>query len=372
MTGVRLLVVEDEEIIAQDIASQLRAMGYVVVATVPSGEKAIATATTAHPDLVLMDIVLRGEMDGIEAAQQIRSSLQIPVVYLTANAESNTLRRAKLSDPFGYILKPFREEELRVAIELALARYQTEQEIQKALNPAPPSECEPSPYSPLAIASHEFRTPLAVIQRSAALLQQSGNTLSEEKKQQYLQHIQAATQSMNQLLEEILMLETTTRKDLILCPQWFNLVAFCQEILQIFQLQGDNHSITFTSSCPVLEVYLDNKLLWHILSNLLSNAVKYSPPGSAIHCTLEQEQDSFRLQITDPGIGISPEDINWLFEPFQRGSNVGQIPGTGLGLAILKASLNHLGGQITVQSQLGQGSCFAITLPLQYQGSPTL
>ena len=124
-----ILVVEDERVVALDIRSQLRNLGYDVPTIVSRGEDAVQTATELSPDLVLMDIHLRGEMDGIQAAQHIRTHLDIPVIYLTAYADDDTLQRAKVTEPFGYVVKPFEERELYTTIEMALYKHRTEQEL---------------------------------------------------------------------------------------------------------------------------------------------------------------------------------------------------------------------------------------------------
>jgi hypothetical protein len=127
--GVRILVVEDESVIASDIRMRLRDMGYEVVAIASSGEEAVRRAIELRPDLVLMDILLQGRMDGIEAAGRIRLSADIPVIYLTAYANDDLLQRAKITEPFGYIIKPFEDTELRFSIEMALFKHGAEQEL---------------------------------------------------------------------------------------------------------------------------------------------------------------------------------------------------------------------------------------------------
>ena len=124
MTKGRILVVEDESIVALDIQDRLESLGYEVPATVASGEMAVELAGMLCPDLVLMDIHLQGLMDGIEAAEQIRQRFGMPVVYVTANADHPTVQRAKLTEPFGYIIKPFDERELHTTIEMALYKHQ--------------------------------------------------------------------------------------------------------------------------------------------------------------------------------------------------------------------------------------------------------
>lgn len=121
-TKARILVVEDEAIVAMDIADCLGSLGYVVVGTTDHGEDAIDKATSLRPDLVIMDIMLKGAMDGITAAETISTRLQIPVIFLTAHSDESTLQRAKITAPYGYILKPFDSEDLRTSVEIALYR----------------------------------------------------------------------------------------------------------------------------------------------------------------------------------------------------------------------------------------------------------
>jgi PAS domain S-box-containing protein len=129
MANERIQIVEDETIIALNIQNMLKTMGYTVVGTASNGEDAIRKAGDLKPDLVLMDIRLAGEMDGVEAAGQIRSKFNIPVVYLTAYADDETLQRAKITEPFGYLIKPFEGRELYTTIEIALYKHRMDRKI---------------------------------------------------------------------------------------------------------------------------------------------------------------------------------------------------------------------------------------------------
>ena len=120
MTPARILVVEDEAVVAADIENHLRGMGYDVCGLIMSGEEAVAQAQEKHPDLVLMDISLSGDMDGVEAADYINETTKIPVVFLTAYTNEDVLARARVTEPFGYLLKPFQARELYTTIEMAL------------------------------------------------------------------------------------------------------------------------------------------------------------------------------------------------------------------------------------------------------------
>lgn len=131
MAETRILVVEDESVVAKDIQWSLKGLGYAICGWASSGGEAIQKAGDLKPDLVLMDVVLKGEMDGIEASEHIRKNFNIPVIYLTAYADEHTLQRAKVTEPFGYILKPFEERELHTTLEVALYRHKTEKAIRE-------------------------------------------------------------------------------------------------------------------------------------------------------------------------------------------------------------------------------------------------
>jgi len=129
MVKNKIMVVEDEIIVAEHIRRSLQNMGYSVTSVASSGAEAIKDAEDNNPDLVLMDIVLDGEIDGIETAKLIRSRFNIPIVFLTAFSDEKILERAKITEPFGYVIKPFNGTELRINIEIALYKHKMEREL---------------------------------------------------------------------------------------------------------------------------------------------------------------------------------------------------------------------------------------------------
>ena len=131
MAKTSILVVEDESIVAKDIQNSLKKLGYSVPSLENTGEDAIDAAGQHRPDLILMDIMLKGDISGIDAAGQIKKRFQIPVIFLTAYADESTLNKAKLTEPYGYIIKPFKEIDLHTSIEMALYKHGKEQEIRK-------------------------------------------------------------------------------------------------------------------------------------------------------------------------------------------------------------------------------------------------
>ncbi len=131
MSKPSVLVVEDESIVAKDIQNSLKKLGYSVFGSSPSGEQALKLIEENQPDVVLMDIMLKGSIDGIETARQIKEKYEIPVIFLTAYADESTLNKAKITEPHGYIIKPFKEIDLHTAIEMAIYKHGKEKDVKK-------------------------------------------------------------------------------------------------------------------------------------------------------------------------------------------------------------------------------------------------
>lgn len=131
MAQTNVLVVEDESIVSKDIQHSLKKLGYHVVGAASTGEQAVELAREHVPDIILMDIMLKGEMSGIDAAEAIRKEANIPVIFLTAYADESTLAKAKVTQPYGYIIKPFKEIDIHTSIEMALYKHKKEAEVLK-------------------------------------------------------------------------------------------------------------------------------------------------------------------------------------------------------------------------------------------------
>ncbi|MGK7903367.1 MAG: ATP-binding protein [Hormoscilla sp.] len=363
MSAAKIMIVEDELLIAKGLSRKLKKLDYTVVDIVSSGEAALESAAVNQPDLILMDIAIKGDWDGIETAAKIHESYDIPVIYVTAYADDRTLERAEDTGSYGYILKPYKERELHATIKIALSKHKKDAVMRQSLAAAEAVSEEKARY--LSIASHDLRSPLVAIQMSAEMLKKSGHKWPEERKQKHLHRIQASVNNMNNLLEEVLTLCRAESGKLIFDPVPMDAIGFCRDLLEQFQPpEGDGHILTFThkSECPP-QIYLDEQLLRHILANLLSNAIKYSPQGGNVSLDIECEKEHISFQIQDEGIGMPAEYQTKLFQRFERAGNVGSIKGTGLGLSIVKQAVELHGGEITVESEEGRGTKFTVTLP---------
>ncbi len=379
----KILVVEDEDVIAYVIKDCLEYSGYIVPAIAVYGEEAIEKAADFHPDLVLMDIMLRGNMNGIEAAQEIITRLNIPIVYLTAHSDQNTLHKAKNSQPFGYIIKPFEENQLITTIEIALNRHQIEVLMREALEKEKENRSINSYF--VSMVSHEFRNPLSSIFNYTELLANQVYNLNEVQIKEYVHQIQNAVKQLDHLFSDVLLIGKAEVGRDSFNPSPLDLEDFCKKIISEIQLSvGNDYKIIFCmqGSCAIKDSSnfginsqslttkyklpgLDKKLLRHIITNLLSNAIKYSPLGSMVYFDLFCVEGEAIFRIQDKGMGIPEIDQENLFTSFHRGSNVGNIPGHGLGLAIVKHYVDLHGGEIAYATKVGMGTTFIVSLPFQ-------
>lgn len=367
---MKILIVEDELIAAENLAETLQDLGYEVAGTVDSGEEAITATATLKPDLVLMDIMLQGQIDGVTAAATLRY-LNIPVIFMTAYGDKDTIVRAKVTEPHGYLVKPFKPQDLQATVEIAwqkhLVEMQQRQELQKQ------QEANQLKSRFISQTSHELRTPLTAILSSSELLKHYSHKLSEEKKQKSYQRIESAVQAMTETIDELLLVSQADSGQLHFNPQPLDVTQLCMDLVD--QLRASDagatpkgvrhkHTLNFQVIGTPAHLYLDKKLLGHILQNLLSNALKYSPEATTVDFQLIFSSSDVAFVIQDRGIGIPPNGLKQLFQPFYRATNTGQIKGTGLGLNIVKYCVDLHGGTISVDSTEGVGTTFTVRLPV--------
>ncbi|MEE3715624.1 ATP-binding protein [Tumidithrix elongata RA019] len=365
MSLPKVLIVEDESIIALDIEDILSSLGYCVIGTVESGTEAIAQVEATRPDLILMDINLKGSIDGIEAAKEIQSRFQIPIVYLTAFGDDATLRRTASTEPYGYILKPIKANDINATIKMALARHHAEKRIMDGALQQQAQGLLDLHTLYTGTVAHELRAQLATVQLSSDILKFHYQQISEARRSKCFLRIQAAIQNMTILLDELIVLSQNNYSHIQCQPEPLNIISFCEELIEEVKLISPKHtSLVLESHLTTPSATFDPKLLRHIVINLLSNAVKYSPQGGVIRLTLDRNQEQLSLQVEDPGIGIPPEYLSEMFQMFQRAANVGDIKGTGIGLVIVKQFVDAHGGQIEVESVVGQGTKFTVNLPI--------
>lgn len=220
----------------------------------------------------------------------------------------------------------------------------------------------------VSMASHEFRTPLTAVLTSATLIEKYPDSDQQDKRQKHLNRIRATVKHLNDILEEFLSVGRLEEGKIEAHPTAVDVVALVAETVTDMQgMLKPGQTIQTDLLCADL-VWLDPSLLRKILVNLLSNAVKYSGPESVVQVRGVCTDNQLHLAIIDQGVGIAKDDQQHLFERFFRANNTINIPGTGLGLHIVGRYVELMGGQVALQSELGEGTTVTLTLPLRDLG----
>lgn len=215
----------------------------------------------------------------------------------------------------------------------------------------------------VSLVTHDFHAPLVSIQGFNSLLRQGCPNLPIERQNRYFNKIDASVNHLMYLLEQVLLIGKSESGKLQCYPTTVNLEEFCRELLEYFQLESNNNPIEFSYKSDRTSVEIDETIVRQIMINLLTNAAKYSPQSSAIYLKVQCEESAIVLQVQDRGIGIPPEEQPHLFEAFYRCSNVKSVRGSGLGLAVVKTCVDAHNGEISIISQIGQGTTVTVTLP---------
>ena len=407
MTSPRILVVEDEAIVARDIAMQLNMLGYTPVGPATRGEEAIAMALDLRPDLILMDVQLGAGMDGIDAASAICAQSALPVVFLTAFSGDETLERAKKVHPYGYVLKPFSDRELRTVLEMALYKCTAERhlheaaqrtqailnsveelvaqrttELTEARQQADAANADKSAF--VAHMSHEIRTPMNAILGFTNVLQSQAPS---PEQQAILAKIERAGQHMLAVVNEVLDFTKVDADRVVLEQINFHLPTLLADVLALVSAPAHAKGLRMEATHHNVPDWLcgDPTRLRQALLNLVANAVKFTDEGTVtirVHCPPPvHTQDGaakadaallVRFEVADSGIGIAADRLAQLFQPFEQAnaSTTRQYGGTGLGLAITAGLAKRMGGHTGVHSTPGTGSTFWFTANLALGQAP--
>lgn len=486
----RVLVVEDENIVALDIKKSLLDMGYDVQATVSTGEECVGFASEYCPDLVLMDIRIKGNLDGISTAEILKDKFDIPVVFLTAHADDETIERAKKSNPYGYLLKPFKPAELKSVVEIALSKHQNERNIRmrekwmatslQAVGNAVIAVDKSGDitfmntvaekitgYSLSQVMGKKLIDVMPLInEKTRELVQTPIIRVLKEKKifslpqhtslvgqqiESSIENSAAITDEAGDLIGAVIVFRNEAEhgnqfQQVVMADRLTSLgslvfgvaheinnplsvivanATFVADGLKKFRKNGDSHFYEMIdaiqdvqdASDRVRKIVMDLKMfsqpqneviqpihvhdvlnwslrittnqvrhcakfvknfneiplvdgselrLGQVFVNLIINAAQAievcSTQGNEIRIfTFTDLEGRVVIQIQDTGCGIGPDTMKRIFDPFYTTKPAGV--GTGLGLSISRGIIHSLGGTITVESKVGQGSTFQITLP---------
>jgi CheY-like chemotaxis protein len=369
---VQVLIVEDERIVAGDLRARLRRMGYRVVGIASTGVDAIHAADEHHPDLVLMDIRLEGAMDGIQAADTIRRAHNIPIIYLSAYADQSTVERAKVTEPFGYLLKPFEDSELRTTIEMALYKRSMEQE-RRALEAQLLQSQKMESIGTLVVGlAHNLNNILAIVMGYASRLERSPDDPAK-----VLQSVNAINQAVRRgagLIQQLI--GVTTKSNLQYSSVDINgmLEGLIRMVIEVFP-----KTITFVQRLDPYRptISAEQNQLHQALLNILLNARDAMQHGGTITMATQsvssaslrgrfpnlQDIPYVRVAIADTGGGMDTETLRHIFEPFFTTRDRAMF--TGLGLSVVYGIVSSHKGFIDVQSKVGEGTTLTLYFPAE-------
>ena len=365
------MVVEDDGVLALNLAETLDELGYTVAGMATRGEEAIELARRLHPQLILMDVGLAGDIDGITAAETIRDEHDVPIVFLTAHTDDDTLHRATTTDASAYLVKPFKAPDLRCVIEIALHKHAADLRLREnerwlettlhqrtAALEAANSELEAFNYS----VAHDLRAPLRGIDSFSELLVERYAQQLGDEGLAYLNRVRNAAARMSQLIDALLSLAQIGRGELQ--PIELDFSYLVQSAAGEVAAANPGRNVPI-SVAPGMRAYGDPRLLRIVVANLLENAWKFTGRRQrpAVEVGPMQNTALPTYYVRDNGAGFDPAYASRLFGAFQRLHADREFPGTGIGLAIVQRVIARHGGTVWADSRPEQGATFYFSLP---------
>jgi signal transduction histidine kinase len=384
-TPLHVLILEDLAADAELIIHELERADFDPLWVRVQTEQEYETYLHAGLDLIVADYTLP-QFNALVALRILKAhDLDIPFIVITGTVSEEVVAEVMREGAADYLLKdrPARlgqsvrhaleqkrlREEKRTAQE-ALRRYNVEleatihsrtAELEQAL--AKEREVNELKARFVSMISHEFRTPLAIIQSASDILNRYESQITLERKREELEEIQHQIRRLTTLLDEILTISRSQSVGLQLQRMPVDIETLIAEVAHDMEPVLSHRELQMMVQGVSREVSLDYNLMKQVIGNLISNAAKFSPDSSCLNLNVNFQPRQVVIQVTDEGIGIPEEDCQHIFDLFHRARNAINIPGTGLGLAIVKQVMDAHGGQVRVESHLGHGTTFTLTLP---------
>lgn len=353
----KVLIIEDNVLTIDELEYRLVQMGYEVESAT-SGTEAIEKVDLYRPDIILSDINLGDGLDGIETIHLINQNHNIPVVYISAYDDNNTINRAHSTEPFAYVMKPIQERELSIAINIALYKSKTEKELK-----------ELSAYKNklFSIIAHDLKSPCSSFMQLTKMIIDNYDNYNKEIILEYLKILYSNSDKTVMLLENLLNWSRSQLNGFVVKKERINLKSFIKPILEQFTDNADKKEVDINVDIDEnLFVFIDNRIIEIVLRNIISNAIKFTLKGGnvTIKTITTDASKNILLSINDTGVGMSEDKIKGLFDiesnTTTKGTN--NEVGNGLGLILCKDFIKKHGNDIIVRSELGVGSEFSFSL----------
>jgi two-component system sensor histidine kinase/response regulator len=351
-----ILIVDDTPANLKLLAVMLKERGYEP-RTVTSGERALAAARLMPPDLILLDVAMP-VMDGFEVCQHLKSDADlkdIPILFISALTDTMVKVKAFRAGGDDYITKPFRFEEVEARVRTQLELRRQRRELQMSYEQLRRLEGLRDNLTHMVV--HDMRSLLMGITAPLELAIEL-----EDERVSLIGQAQRATARLNELMQLMLDVSRLESGGMPVHISDCELDKLARSVIDAISLRAGDRRLTLSAS-EAIHVECDSSLVRRILENLVNNALKFTHGGGTVGVSLAEADGVARVTVRDTGCGIPPDCHQKIFEKFGQVEGAGQRLGTGLGLTFCKLAVTAHGGEIGVESEMGQGSSFWFTLP---------
>jgi signal transduction histidine kinase len=357
--SARILLIDDEPNLLLALSAYLRESKYEVVA-VSSGEKGLATLRDWHPDVIICDIMMPG-MDGLDVRRALEKDPRhrdTPFIFLTAKGQLDDRLAGLRSGADDYLIKPFEPIELEARVESLLRRVARD-------HATAAQDVEVLKENILTTVTHELRSPVAVVRSTLELALEGAFGNDVEQERLFLSRALESTHSLQQLIEDLLLMAVLDSGDLELFLEPVSVAHLLRQVQAGVQRVEAADALVIHEPKPAdLVVCADRRYLQTVVGHLVDNALKFSPM-TPVEIWAETQDNWVAITVTDRGEGIAAEHLPHIFDRFYQGdmSSTRAHEGLGCGLYLVRALVEAHGGHVKVMSQVGEGSRFTVWLP---------
>jgi signal transduction histidine kinase len=353
----KALVVDDEEWMRDACVEILQPEGFEVM-TAADGPTGLELMRRHSPDLMLVDLKMPG-MGGIAYLESVKAfDPDIVAIMITGYATLEVAVEAMKAGAYDFLPKPFKPADLRGVARRGIEHRSAALRFSALLHgEAPPTELH------LAMLAHRFKAPLAVMRQCVSVVLQGYAGDISPRARGMIELVAERADQMIRFVNDWLTLSRLDQEKGIKETREVDVAEIVEDVVKRTRQDPWAEKITIQSSVAHTPICADRGSLAELVGNLLDNAVRYTPPGGTVTVEADATETGATVAVRDTGPGISPEDLEHIFEPFYRGHAQKNIPGTGLGLPIVKRIAERHGGRVEVQTTLGEGSTFRVFLP---------
>jgi len=355
----KVLVVDDEEWMRDAVGQILQPEGFEVMTAI-DGQTGLEVARQRSPDVILVDLKMPG-MDGIAYLESVKAfDPDVIAIVITGYATLEVAVEAMKAGAYDFLPKPFKPLQLRGVVRRGIEHRAAALRATALLD-----SHAPAPELHLAMLAHRFKAPLAVLRQCIGVILEGYTGDISPRAKGMMEIVASRADQMIKFVNDWLMLARLEQGKEIQEAKSVNLVEILKSVVE--RARQDPRAEKLTLRCVVADdpgnLSADPAALDELFANLLDNAVRYTPAGGAVTVTVDASAEEAAVTVRDTGPGISPEDLDHIFEPFYRGQAQKNIPGTGLGLPIVKRIAEAHGGRIDVETAPGKGAAFRVVLP---------